>query len=81
VTVPGRSSTPAVLERVQAAFTAGLPWSPAIVVRSGPELASIIAANPWPEAVEEPKFLNVAFCSAQPDRRADLDRAAWAPDE
>ena len=81
VAVPGRSSTAAVHERVRAAFAGGLPWSPALVVCSGPELASIRASNPWPAAVAEPKFLNVAFCSAQPDRRADLDPAAWAPDE
>lgn len=77
----GRSGPAAVRERVQAAFADGLPWTPAFVVRSGPELASVVAANPWPEAVDEPKLLNVAFCTAQPDHRADLDPAAWAPDE
>jgi uncharacterized protein (DUF1697 family) len=81
VTVPGRSSTEAVAERVRAAFEAGLPWIPGVVVRSGPELAAAVARNPWPAAVSEPKFLNVAFSSAQPDPATAPDPAAWAPDE
>lgn len=81
VSVPGRSTTTKVAERVRAAFDAGLPWSPGVVVRSGTEMAAIRNGNPWPDAVSEPKFLNVAFLSVQPDPQAKLDPDAWAPDE
>lgn len=81
VSVPGRSSAASVADRVRSAFDSHLPWSPAVVVFSGTQLAAVVEGNPWPEAVAEPKLLNVAFLSTAPDPTARLDPAAWAPDE
>jgi len=55
----------------------------AVVVRTGKELADVIAANPFPEHEEEPAKLHVAFLSAQPAPAdfAALDQARFAPDE
>jgi uncharacterized protein (DUF1697 family) len=54
-----------------------------VLARTGPELAEIIAANPFPEAVATPTLLHVLFLSAQPHPTdvAGLDPAAYAPDE
>lgn len=54
-----------------------------VLVRTGPELAAVIAGNPFPDAVANPKLLHVAFLAAQPDpaRVAALDPAKYAPDE
>ena len=38
----------------------------AIVVRSRDELAAVVDGNPFPDAVSEPKRLQVSFCSAAP---------------
>ena len=38
-----------------------------VLVRTGPELARIVAANPLPEGASEPSKLHVAFLSAEPD--------------
>jgi uncharacterized protein (DUF1697 family) len=55
-----------------------------VLVRSGPELAAVVAANPFPDVAEkEPKLLHVGFASVPPDpaRVAELDPKGWAPDE
>jgi uncharacterized protein (DUF1697 family) len=38
-----------------------------VVARSREELAGVVDANPFPDAVEQPKLLQVSFCSGQPD--------------
>lgn len=38
----------------------------AVLVRSGAELADVVARNPWPERTGSPKLLNVAFLSQPP---------------
>jgi uncharacterized protein (DUF1697 family) len=38
-----------------------------VLVRTGPEVARIVDANPLPEAAAEPSKLHVAFLSADPD--------------
>jgi uncharacterized protein (DUF1697 family) len=54
-----------------------------VIVRTGKELAGVIAANPFREHESEPAKLHVAFLSAQPSRAAveALDAARFAPDE
>jgi uncharacterized protein (DUF1697 family) len=54
-----------------------------VLVRTGPELAAVIADNPYPELVEKPTLLHVAFLSAQPAKAqlAKLDPAKYLPDE
>ncbi|MFF7413039.1 DUF1697 domain-containing protein [Streptomyces lydicus] len=54
-----------------------------VVVRTRDELAAAVAANPFPQAVPEPKSLHVTFLSAVPadtSRLDALDEAAFAPD-
>lgn len=81
VAAPGRAAPATVADRVRAALTGVLGASPGVVVRTGRDLAALVAANPYPDAVGEPKFLNVAFLSEQPDPKAMLDPSALAPDE
>lgn len=38
-----------------------------VLVRTGAELAAVVAANPFPEQVSRPKQLHVAFLAEQPD--------------
>lgn len=55
-----------------------------VLVRTGDELAAAVAANPFPQAVPEPKSLHVTFLSAVPadtSRLDALDPAAFAPDQ
>ncbi|MEU9120695.1 DUF1697 domain-containing protein [Streptomyces sp. NPDC048506] len=54
-----------------------------VVVRTRDELAAAIDANPFPQAVPEPKSLHVTFLSAAPtdtSRLEALDEAAFVPD-
>jgi uncharacterized protein (DUF1697 family) len=55
----------------------------AVMVRTGPELAAVIADNPFPDLVAHPTLLHVAFLSAQPDpaQVARIDPTKYAPDE
>ncbi len=53
------------------------------MVRTREELAAAVAANPFPQAVPEPKSLHVTFLSAAPSDTSALDAldlAAFAPD-
>ena len=50
-------------ERVEEA----LPLRVRVLVRTGAQLAAVVAANPFPDLVAEPKRLHVAFLSAPPD--------------
>jgi len=50
-------------DRVRAA----LPLDAAVLVRSGLELAEVVARNPFPDRTSEPKRLHVAFLSREPD--------------
>jgi uncharacterized protein (DUF1697 family) len=54
-----------------------------VIVRTGPQLAATIAANPFPDAVSEPTRLYALFLACDPDPAgvAALDPATWAPDE
>ncbi len=54
-----------------------------VLVRTRDELASVVEANPFPEATSEPSKLHVAFLSATPDahRAATIDAARFEPDQ
>jgi uncharacterized protein (DUF1697 family) len=54
-----------------------------VLVRSGRELAEVVAANPFPDAVAEPKNLHAAFVSAAPAKAAvaAIDRSALGNDD
>ena len=64
-------------------LAAELSLRSAVIVRTGKELADVIAANPFPEHESEPAKLHVAFLSAQPTKAAfeAIDPARFAPDE
>ncbi len=69
---------------VEAALAAELGVTTRVLVRTHPELAALVHANPFPEAAaEKPAWLHVAFLAAVPDAKAAaaLDAAALAPDE
>jgi uncharacterized protein (DUF1697 family) len=53
-----------------------------VLVRTGADLARIVAANPLPEAASEPSRLLVNFLSAEPDpeRLGELDPADFEPE-
>ncbi|MFH8569785.1 DUF1697 domain-containing protein [Streptomyces sp. NPDC017993] len=65
------------------AITAELGLSVPVMVRTREELAAAVAANPFPQAVPEPKSLHVTFLSAAPADTSALDALdldAFAPD-
>jgi uncharacterized protein (DUF1697 family) len=68
---------------VHEAVAAELSLRSAVIVRTGKELADVIASNPFPEHESEPAKLHVAFLSTQPSRAAveAVDAARFAPDE
>ncbi len=76
-------------ERVEQA----LPLDVRVLVRTGQQMSDVVAANPFPDAVAEPKRLHVAFLSGPPDpqelaelaaaeaRRGSADRVAGGASE
>ena len=68
---------------IHEALAAELSLRSGVIVRTGKELADVIAANPFPEHESEPAKLHVAFLSTQPSKAAfeALDPARFAPDE
>lgn len=82
--VTGSATDPAqVAKAVHKGLCDTLGLDTPVLVRTGPELAAIIADNPYPELVEKPTLLHVAFLSAQPTKAqlAKLDPAKYLPDE
>lgn len=50
-----------------------------VILRSHAELENIVAGNPFPQHVDEPSKLAVAFCDRAPTVSIEAD--AYAPDE
>lgn len=75
--------TSAVEADVKAAIRTGCGLDVAVMVRTRDELAVVVAANPYPEADDEPTKVHVAFLSGEPDltRLEAIDPASYAPDE
>jgi uncharacterized protein (DUF1697 family) len=69
--------------RIREGLRRELDLDPSVLVRTGPELATVVAANPFPAAVTEPKLLHVVFLSAQPDpgQATAVDPGICPPDE
>ncbi len=65
-------------ELVKERFGLSIP----IIARSVLDWPAILAANPFPEAATQPKFLHVSLCDRAPDPGsiAALDAEAYAPD-
>ncbi|MFE7315073.1 DUF1697 domain-containing protein [Streptomyces sp. NPDC057555] len=69
--------------RIEEGILAELGLTVPVVVRTRDELAAVVAQNPFPLAVPEPKSLHVTFLSGEPadtSRLDALDQAAFAPD-
>lgn len=62
----GNAVCDAVPEGLAAAVEAALPLDVRVLVRTGSELSHAVAANPFPDRINEPKRLHVAFLSEQP---------------
>jgi uncharacterized protein (DUF1697 family) len=54
-----------------------------VLLRTGSELAAVVADNPFAADHREPKTLHVTFLADAPDaeRARELDPTAWQPDE
>ena len=65
-------------EQVEAALAAELGLATTVLVRTGDELAAVVAGNPFPEEAAQPSRLLVTFL--REPLAADLDHAAWLPD-
>ncbi|MFH8406248.1 DUF1697 domain-containing protein [Streptomyces sp. NPDC018019] len=69
--------------RIETRIAEELGFPVPAVVRTRDELAAAVAANPFPQAVAEPKTLHVTFLSdapADPSPLEALDSGAYAPD-
>ncbi|GAA1822212.1 DUF1697 domain-containing protein [Planosporangium flavigriseum] len=65
-----------VSRRISDGLLRELGISPDVLVRTGAELATLVADNPFSEAVAQPKLLHVIFLSAQPDAgHVDIETA------
>ncbi len=69
----GSGDETTLAESIEAALMARHGLDVPVAVRSGPELAAIVAANPFPEHANQPKTLHVSFLSEEP--AADLVEA------
>ncbi|GII24471.1 DUF1697 domain-containing protein [Planosporangium mesophilum] len=70
--------------RIEEGLERDLGLRPSVLIRTGAELATVIAGNPFPQAaIEQPKLLHVAFLSAPPDPElaAAIDPGICPPDE
>jgi uncharacterized protein (DUF1697 family) len=69
--------------RIREALAAQVGIDTAVLIRTAAELADVVAANPFPDAVAEPKRLIVVFLSGpvDPAWTATQDPAAYTPDE
>jgi uncharacterized protein (DUF1697 family) len=76
-------STAALAAAIEKAITEKLGLTVAVAVRSGPELAAVVAGQPFGDRGAGDKQLHVAFLSDEPGRKtvAAVDAAALAPDE
>lgn len=65
---------------VHAGLQATLGWTVPVLVRTGEELARVVAGTPW--TGPDPKLFHVAFLSAEPDpaRVAAIDHTGLLPE-
>lgn len=80
VTWNGSADRLAAAVRAELTTAAGLDVL--VMVRSGPELAAVVDANPFAGEAVDPKLLHVAFLTGPPDpeRLAAVDHGALLPD-
>lgn len=61
-----RTDASVLAEKISAAIGESHGFSPAMLVLDGEAFQNAMAANPFPEAVDEPKSLHLFFLSAEP---------------
>lgn len=74
---------PALESAIATALHAEVGIETRVLVRSGAEMTAVVADNPYPAAMAEPKTLHVAFLSgpAPAQAVAGIERGRFAPDE
>lgn len=65
--------------RVHDAILDGMGVDTTVLVRTAGELADVVARNPWPDRVDEPKKLHAVFLTAEAPAAQDFSR--YAPEE
>jgi len=67
---------------IERRITRDLGLAVPVLLRTGPELADVVAKNPFLREQADPATLHVTFLADEPDgeRLASLDPAAYAPD-
>ena len=79
-----RTDVAALETELAAAIEGEFGFPVPVLIRTAEDLDRVIAENPFPEALEvEPKFLHVAFASAEVPAEAyrDIDRSVFEPDD
>ena len=78
-----KRSADALADGMSAAIADELGMEVSVLVRSGPQLADVVAANPFPDAARDPKNLHAAFVSKAPAKAtlASIDREALGDDD
>ena len=78
-----KRSGDALADELTKAIADELGMDVAVLVRSGRQLAEVVAANPFPAAVGDPKSLHAAFVSKAPTKAAvdTIDRSALGDDD
>lgn len=68
---------------IEAGIAAKLGLDVRVLVRTAPEIAAVIAGNPFPDADANPKLVHVVFLEREPDpeRLAQIDPRKYEPDE
>ncbi|MDP9345148.1 MAG: DUF1697 domain-containing protein [Actinomycetota bacterium] len=82
VVVKAKGSAKALGPALETLIERELDADPLVVVRTHRELGSVIDRNPFPEAVEQPRLLQVSFLSAEPGAAAvqEIETGDWGPD-
>lgn len=78
----GEASAERIAGEIERAIEGEFGFGVRITMRTHEELAAVVAANPFPDAVAEPKTLHVLFLAAAvaADRLDDVHRAAFEPE-
>jgi uncharacterized protein (DUF1697 family) len=80
VVTAGDEAPEKMAARVEEALGTELKLVSKVLARTGPELAAVVADNPFPDALAIPKLLHVTFLSADPDL-STVDPKSYLPDE